>query len=246
MDWFDRQLYALVDERRAMTNRPNDLLTMLLEARDADTGEAMSDQQLRDEAITLFAAGHETSSNGLSWILYLLSQHPEVLRSLRNEVDEVLGDRTPTFNDLPGLSYPMQVIKEGMRLYPPAFAIGREPIEDDVILGHRVPAGSVVFIAIAAVHRNPDWYERPTDFYPEHFLPEAEKERPRLAYMPFGAGPRMCIGNHFALMEMQLLLAMMVRRFNFELLPGHPIKPEPLITLKPRYGVKMRVGWRES
>ncbi|GAB4251324.1 MAG: cytochrome P450 [Saprospiraceae bacterium] len=246
MDWFDRQLYALVDERRAMANRPNDLLTMLLEARDADTGEAMSDQQLRDEAITLFAAGHETSSNGLSWILYLLSQHPEVLRSLRNEVDEVLGDRTPTFDDLPGLSYTMQVIKEGMRLYPPAFAIGREPIEDDVILGHRVPAGSVVFIAIAAVHRNPDWYERPTDFYPEHFLPEAEKERPRLAYMPFGAGPRMCIGNHFALIEMQLLLAMLVRRFNFELLPGHPIKPEPLITLKPRYGVKMRVGWRES
>lgn len=239
MDWFDSQLYELVDERRAMTTRPNDLLTMLLEARDADTGEAMDDQQLRDEAITLFAAGHETSSNGLSWILYLLSQHPEFLQSLRKEVDAVLGDKTPTFEDLHKLTYTLQVIKEGMRLYPPAFAVGREPIEDDEILGHPVPAGSVVFIAIAAVHRNPDWYERPNEFYPGHFTPEAEKERPRLAYMPFGAGPRMCIGNHFALMEMQLLLAMLVRRFRFEMLLSHPVKPEPLITLKPRHGLKM-------
>ena len=244
MDWFDQQLYTLVKERRATTRRPNDLLTMLLEARDADTGETMEDRQLRDEAITLFAAGHETSSNALTWTLFLLSQHPRVLQRLQQEVDQVLGDRTPTFDDLPKLKYTLQVLKEAMRLYPPAYAVGREAIADDVILGHRVPARSVLFIAIAAVHRNPKWYQRPGDFYPEHFLPEAEKERPSLAYLPFGAGPRMCIGNHFALMEMQLLLAMMVRRFNFHLLPGHPVKPVPLITLKPKYGLKMTVERR--
>jgi cytochrome P450 len=244
MDWFDGHLYRLMDERRHDPNPPNDLLTMLLSARYEDTGEAMSHQQVRDEAITLFAAGHETSSNGLAWTLYLLAQHPEVLAKLRQEIETVLGGRTPAFEDLRHLAFTLQVIQEGMRLYPPAFAIGREPLQDDEIMGEKIPAGSVIFISIAAMHRDPRFWERPNEFYPDHFLPETEKERPRLAYMPFGAGPRMCIGNHFALMEMQLLLALLVRHFDFETVKGHPVEPEPLITLKPRHGILMKVRQR--
>ncbi|MCB0521851.1 MAG: cytochrome P450 [Lewinellaceae bacterium] len=245
MDWFDGYLYRLMDERRKDPNPPNDLLTMLLSARYEDTGEAMDDRQVRDEAITLFAAGHETSSNGLAWTLYLLSKHPAILEKLRTEVEDVLGSQTPSFENLRHLTYTLQVIQEGMRLYPPAFAIGREPVEDDKIMGETIPAGSVIFISIAAIHRDPRYWERPDTFYPDHFLPEIEKERPRLAYMPFGAGPRMCIGNHFALMEMQLLLAMLVRQFDFDLLEDHPVEPEPLITLKPRHGILMKLRGRK-
>lgn len=241
MQWFDSHILRLIEARRDMENPPNDLLTLLLQAKDEDTGEGMSDQQLRDEAVTLFAAGHETSSNGLTWTIYLLSQHPDVVKKMRAEIERVIGQRMPTFDDLRQLSYTMQVIQEGMRLYPPGFAIGREPVSDDLIQGEHIPAGSVIFISIAAIHRDPLHWERPNEFFPDHFAPEKEKERPRLAYMPFGAGPRMCIGNHFALMEMQLLLAMLVRQFDFELVPGHPVEPEPLITLKPRHGIMVRV-----
>ncbi len=241
MVWFNSYIHQLIDERRKQKDPPNDLLTMLLQTRDEDSGETMNDQQLRDEAVTLFAAGHETSSNALAWTLYLLSKHPEVLKKLRLEVEAVIGERTPTFEDLRKLTYTMQVIQEGMRLYPPAFALGRQPVEDDEISGQKIPAGSVVFISIGALHRDPKYWKRPSEFYPEHFDPEQEKQRPRLAYMPFGAGPRMCIGNHFALMEMQLLLAMLVRQFDFELKKDHPIEAEPLITLKPKYGILMQV-----
>lgn len=244
MKWFDEHLYALIEERRKDKTPSNDLLSMLIHSRYEDTGEPMADQQLRDEAITLFAAGHETSSNGLSWIFYLLSQHPEILDRLREEVDGVLGDRMPSFQDLRKLSYTMQVIQEGMRLYPPAFAVGREPLEDDEILGEKIPKGSVVFVSICGIHRDPKYWERPDDFFPAHFSPENEKKRPRMAYMPFGAGPRMCIGNHFALMEMQLLLAVLVRRFKFDLVSNVPVVPQPLITLKPKYGIGMRITKR--
>lgn len=246
MDWFDSHIYRLIEERQGQADPPNDLLTMLLSARDEETGEAMTSRQLRDEAVTLFAAGHETSSNALAWTIYLLASHPEVLEKLRLELDSVLSDRTPAFEDLRRLTYTSQVIQEGMRLYPPGFAIGREPVEDDEILGEKVPAGSVVFISIGALHRHPKHWERPNDFYPEHFEPEREKERPRLAYMPFGAGPRMCIGNHFAMMEMQLLLALLVRHFDFEIDKNHPVEPEPLITLKPKHGILMRLKKREG
>lgn len=245
MDWFDSHLYRIIEERRKEQQPANDLLSMLLHSRYEDTGEPMSDKQLRDEAITLFAAGHETSSNGLSWIFYLLSQHRDIFQKLKSEVDIVLGDKTPAFEDLRKLTYTMQVINEGMRLYPPAFAVGREPLEDDEILGVHIPKGSVVFLSICGVHRDPQYWERPDEFYPEHFTPENEKNRPRMAFMPFGAGPRMCIGNHFALMEMQLLLAMLVRRFDFELVSNVPVVPQPLITLKPKYGISMRIKQRE-
>jgi len=244
MAWFNGYIRSLIEERRAQADPPADLLTMLLQTRDEDTGETMNDQQLRDEAVTLFAAGHETSSNALAWTLYLLAQHPDILEKLRAEVETVLGGCTPAFEDLRRLTYTLQVIQEGMRLYPPAFAIGRQPVVDDEILGEKIPAGSVLFISIGALHRDPRYWERPHDFYPEHFDPEREKQRPRLAYMPFGAGPRMCIGNHFALMEMQLLLALFVRQFDFEIEKSHPVEPEPLITLKPKYGILMRVRER--
>ncbi len=245
MDWFDGHLYNLINERRKESGPANDLLSMLLHARYEDTGEPMSDQQLRDEAITLFAAGHETSSNGLSWTLYLLTQHPEIMQKLRMEVDRVLGDRTPSFEDLRKLTYTMQVIQESMRLYPPAFAVGREPLEDDEILGVKIPKGSAVFISISGLHRDPKYWERPDEFYPTHFDTENERNRPRMAYMPFGAGPRMCIGNHFALMEMQLLLAMLVRQFDLELVTNRPVVAQPLITLKPKHGIKMRIHPRK-
>ena len=249
MAWFDGHIFKLINERRKDPNplAPTGLdvlLTMLLAAKDEETGEAMSDQALRDEAVTLFAAGHETSSTALTWTLWLLSQHPVVLQKLRSEIDEVLGDGVPNFEDLRKLTYTMQVIQEGMRLYPPGFAVGRQPIAEDEILGVKIPKKSIMFISIAAMHRDPRYWERPQDFYPEHFNPDAEKERPRLAYMPFGAGPRMCVGNHFALMEMQLLLALLVRQFDFEMVEGHPVEAEPLITLKPKYGIMMHVKKR--
>jgi len=242
--WFNSYIYKLIAERRNDPNPPNDLLTMLLSSKDEDTGEAMSDKALRDEAVTLFAAGHETSATSLTWTLWLLSQHPDVVQKLRSEIDSVLGDRMPKFEDLRKLTYTMQVIQESMRLYPPGFAIGRQPIAEDEILGVKIPTNAIMFISIAAMHRDPRYWERPADFSPERFSPEQEKERPKLAYMPFGAGPRMCIGNHFALMEMQLLLALLVGRFDFEVVEGQRIEPEPLITLKPKYGIMMRVRKR--
>lgn len=241
MEWFNGYLYELMDERRKDPNPPNDLLTMLQQSRYEDTGEPMSDQQLRDEVITLFAAGHETSSNALSWTLYLLAQHPDILEKLRTEIDTVLGDRMPAFEELRRLPYTMQVIQEGMRLYPPAFAIGREPQEDDEILGEKIPKGSVVFISICGLHRHPKYWERPNEFWPDHFTPERVAKQPKLTYLPFGAGPRMCIGNHFAMMEMQLLLALLLRRFEFELVVNSPVEPEPLVTLKPKNGIQMRI-----
>ncbi|MBI1226428.1 MAG: cytochrome P450 [Bacteroidetes bacterium] len=239
--WFDSYIFKLIAERRKDANPPNDLLTMLLSSKEEETGEVMSDQALRDEAVTLFAAGHETSATMLSWALWLLSQYPEVVQKMRKELVEILGDQMPGFENLRKLTYTMQVIQEVMRLYPPGFAIGRQPIAEDEVLGVRIPKNGIMFISIAAMHRDPRYWERPHDFYPEHFTPEREKARPKLAYMPFGAGPRMCIGNHFALMEMQLLLALLVRQFDFETVKGHPVEPEPLITLKPKYGILMRV-----
>ncbi len=237
--WFDQYIYGMIEDRKKMEAPPADLLTLLTQQVDADTGERMTDKQLRDEAITLYAAGHETSSTALSWTLYLLAKHPEAFLRVRAEADAAFGNEPPAFAALRLLPYTQQVLQESMRLYPPAFALGRQPVADDLILGHPVPAGSIVFLSIAALHRDPAFWEKPDDFFPDHFDPAIEKERNRMAYLPFGAGPRMCVGNHFAMMEMQLLLALIVRRFDLELDPLHPVVPEPLITLKPKYGIRM-------
>lgn len=246
MAWFDANLFGIIEQRRNDPDPPNDLLTMLLQSRYEDTGEPMSDRQLRDEATTLFAAGHETSSNALTWTLYLLAQNPMVMEKLRREIEDVLGGRTPKFADLRELEYTAQVIQEGMRLYPPAFAVGREPQADDEILGVKIPKGSVMFISICGLHRHPKYWERPHDFFPEHFSKEKAAERPKLAYLPFGAGPRMCIGNHFAMMEMQLLLVLLVGHFDFNLAAFAPVEPEPLVTLKPKHGIPMSIRPRRS
>ena len=239
---FDDIVKGFIEERRQSKDPPPDLLTMLVQARDADTGEGMSDRQLRDEAITIFAAGHETSANALSWTLYLLAQHPQVLDRLRSEVEVVLGDRLPEFTDLSRLQYTRQVIEEGMRKYPPAWAIGREAIEADVILGEPIPKKAVIFMSIYALHHHLDLWDQPEVFNPDRFDPELARERSRWHYLPFGAGPRMCIGNNFAMMEMQILLAMLVRRFDFHMVEEHPVEMRPLITLKPRHGILMELN----
>lgn len=242
MAQFDQEMFDIIEERRQEVDKPIDLLTMLLQATDDESGDSMTNRQLRDELVTIHAAGHETSSNALSWTLYLLAKHPTILARLRAEVNTVLKDKThPAFADLRSMPYTKQVIEEGMRLYPPAYAVGRENIEKDEVLGQKIPANSIFLLSIYALHRDSKYYPEPEKFDPNRFAPEQVKARPKLAYMPFGAGPRMCIGNHFAMMEMQLVLAMLVQRFDFELLDDQPVTPQPLVTLSPKGGIKMRL-----
>ncbi len=238
---FDDKVMELIEARRKDPNPPSDLLSMLLMAKDEETGEGMSDKQLRDEAITLYSAGHETSANALVWTLYLLAQHPQIVQRLRSEVVEVLGDKSPAFKDLSALQYTRKVIEEGMRLYPPAYAVGRESQKKDTILGYEIPAKSILFISIYAIQRDPKYWENPNEFDPSRFEPEHAKKRPKLSYMPFGAGPRMCIGNNFAMMEMQMILALLVRKYDFELDKNQKVETNPLVTLKPKVGIKMKV-----
>jgi cytochrome P450 len=234
----DRVVYGMIEERRRGTHDEyHDLLSLLLHAQDDDTGERMSDKQLRDEAMTIFLAGHETTANALSWAWVLLSKHPDVLRKLQAEVDTVLAGRAPTLDDLPQLRYTRMVLDEVLRLYPPAWAIGRNTIGDDTIIDYHVPANSIVAMSAYVTHRLPQFWPNPEGFDPERFAPGAEEKRPRFAYFPFGGGPRLCIGNNFALMEAVLILAMVVQRFRLDLVPGHPIEPEPMVTLRPRHGV---------
>jgi cytochrome P450 len=249
------QLNAAVDQiisnRRHETEDTGDLLSMLMMARDAETGQGMSDRQLRDEVMTLMLAGHETTANSLAWTFYLLSQHPEESQKLRDEVDAVLIDpetgtkRPPAVADLPHLPYTRMVIEESMRLYPVAWSFGRMTIDDDEIGGYPVPAGTPIYISAYTMHRHPHFWEEPDRFDPERFSPERSHGRHRFAYIPFSAGPRQCIGNTFALMEAQIILASVMQRYRLELVPGHPVEPEPLITLRPRHGLLMRLEKRQ-
>ena len=234
----DNLVYRLIAERRA-GKQADDLLTMLLETRDADTGEGMSDQQIRDEVMTMLLAGHETTANTLTWTWYLLSQHPSVARRLQAEVREVLGDRQPTMADLANLPYTAMVVDEAMRILPPVWVIDRMARQDDQIDGYRIPAGSIVLLSPYVTHRHPGLWENPEGFDPERFSPERSANRHRLAFMPFGAGQRMCIGNQLALLESRLIVAMVAQRFRLDLVPGHAVIPEPLITLRPKFGVKV-------
>lgn len=239
---FDDLIYGIINERRNSGESKPDLLQMLMDVEDADTGERMTDLQLRDELITLFSAGHETSANALAWTWYLLAQNPEIVQKLRAEVNTVLADgRMPTFEDLRKLSYTKQVIDEGMRLYPPAWVVGRRAEKEIIINDYKIPKGRNVLLEIYLMHRSPDLWENPLTFDPDRFSPEAVKNRNSNQYLPFGAGPRMCIGNHFAVMEMQLLMAAMVQRFDFEIVENHPVELDPLVTLRPKHGIKMVV-----
>jgi cytochrome P450 len=236
----DQIVYGFIDERRRTGEDNGDLLAMLLNAQDADTGEKMTDLQIRDEVMTIFLAGHETTAISLTWTFYLLSLHPEIARRHRAELDAVLGGREPTVDDLANLPYNRMVVEESMRLYPPAWVLVRMPLVDDVIGGYRIPARSSVFVSPYITHRHPDVWENPEGFDPERFTPERSAGRPRYAYFPFGGGPRMCIGNNFAMMEAQLVLATISQRYRLDLVPGHPVATRPMITLRARYGMQMR------
>ena len=240
----DSIIQKIIAERRQTNEDKGDLLSMLLLAQDED-GSPMTDKQLRDEVVTLFSAGHETTSNTLTWTWYLLSQHPQAEAKLHEELDRVLAGRSPELADLPHLTYTLMVIKEAMRLYPPAWLIGRMALEDVDIGDYRIPKGSRIFISPYAIHRMPTYFPKPDRFEPERWLPEKEAALPKYAYIPFGAGPRICIGNSFAMMEAHLLLATIAQQYKLSLVPGQKVVPEALITMSPEFGLSMRVEKRE-
>jgi len=231
---------ALIDKRREISTE-SDLLTMLLQARDEETGEGMTVSQVRDEVLTLLGAGQETTANALCWTFLLLSQHPDIEARLREEYQQVLGGRAAQMEDLPRLPLTRMVLEESMRLYPPAWAFARYAIAEDEIGGYTIPKGAYVLLFPATTHRHPDFWERPDVFDPERFSPERTAGRHRFAYFPFGGGPRVCIGNQFALTEAQLILATILPRYQFRLLPGANVVPEPLITLRPRGKLLMTI-----
>jgi len=237
----DGIVYRIIAERRRRPAEHDDLLAMLMEARDEQTGEGMSDKQLRDEVITLFVAGHETTAVALAWAWHLLAEHPDAAERVRAEQAGALGSRAPTTADLPQLPYARMVIDEAMRLYPPAWVTNRQALADDEICGYRIPAGAIVLISPYVMHRHPAYWEHPERFEPERFTPERSAGRPHYAYFPFGGGPRQCIGKGLALMEAQLILGAVAQRFRLGHLPGHVVEPQALVTLRPRGGLPMFV-----
>ena len=228
---------------RKRDGHKDDLLSMLLEARD-DDGASMSDIQVRREAQTMIAAGHETTSSALTWTFYLLSQHSHVERALHDELTRVLGGRTATMEDMPNLVYTRQVLDEAMRLYPPVWATGRDAIDDDNINGYIVKRGSGINIPIWSIHRSPQYWTDPLTFKPERFAPDNAAALTKGAYLPFGAGPRQCIGSLFALTEAVLILATVAQRHSLRLKPGHPVEPDPVLTLNAKFGMPMTLHAR--
>lgn len=240
-----RAIQGFINERRANPSGRNDFLSILLQARDED-GQPMSDEQVMAECMTLFGAGHETTATALTWAWYLLCQHPEIYQRVQQEVDTVLQGRTPTFADLTHLPYCLQVFKETIRLYPPAYATSRRALRDMEIAGYRVPKNQVVLLAPYTLHRRAEYFPEPEKFDPERFTPEREKQLPRHAYLPFGAGPRICIGNHFSMMEGHLLLATLAQRVSFTLVPDQPLVVDPVhhLTLRPAGTLNVTVSRR--
>jgi cytochrome P450 len=241
----EKVLYRIIAEKRASGRDSGDLLSMLLAAPDED-GSRMTDQQLRDEAITLFLAGHETTANTLSWTWWLLAQNPAVEAKLHAELRTVLAGRAPSLDDLPKLVYTNYIITESMRLYPPAWGTARTAIEEHEIAGYAVPKGSGVSFAQWTVHRDARWYDAPEEFRPERWEGDLLKRIPRFAYFPFGGGPRQCIGNTFALMETALTLATIAQQYRFRLVEGHPVVPLASITLRPRHGIRVVMESRSA
>jgi len=233
----DRIVYDIIRERRRApvdgSDGGTDILGMLLAAQDEDDGTTMSDEQVRDEVMTLFVAGHETTANALTWSLYLLDRHPDVAERLAEEAQAVLGGRLPTLDDLPALPFALQVFKESMRLFPPAYMVGREALEDVTLDGHTIPKGATLLLSIYGMHLRPDLFEEPDRFDPERFTPEREQALPRGAYLPFADGPRVCIGNHFALMEGQIVLAHFGQRVRLRSRTKPVVRPQPRVTLRP-------------
>ena len=240
----DEVVQVIITEHRRSGADKDDLLSMLLAARDEETGEGMNDRQVRDEVMTLLLAGHETTSNALSWAWYLLSQHPDAESCLHTELEQVLGGRTPTVEDLPRLTYTRMVLEETLRLYPPAVGFNRKAMADDEVGGYFVPAGTLIWLSPYMTHRHPDFWENPEVFDPERFSPERSAGRLHFAHFPFGGGPRLCIGNNFAMMEAQLVMATIAQCYSLRMVPGHQVEPEALLTLRPRHGLPMTLHER--
>jgi len=233
-------LYPMISARRRRDGE-GDLVRLLLDALDEETGASYTDRQIRDEVSGFFVAGHETVSSALTWTCYLLSLNAVSWRRVRAEVDTVLGGRVPTVTDIPALQYTTMAVQEAMRLFPPIFVYMRCAAQDDVIGGYGIPAGRWVVVCPYVTHRHPEYWENAEAFDPERFLPERSSGRPRTAYLPFGAGPRKCIGDSFAMLQMPLVMAMIVQRFRLDLVGGLKVVPEPAISLRPRDPVLMRL-----
>jgi len=242
----DRIILGIIAERRKSGEDRGDLLSMLLHAQDEESGRRMTDAQLRDEAMTLFMAGHETTANTLAWAWFLLSNHPDVEAKLHAELDAVLGDGPPTFDDLRRLPYTGMVITETLRIYPTVWMLGRETTEPVELGGYTLPVGLTVFMPQWTIHRDARWFDDPEVFRPERWEPARglQERLPRYAYFPFGGGPRICIGNNFALMESALMLATIARRFRLRLAPDAVVTPLPTMTLRPAHGMKVVVSRR--
>jgi cytochrome P450 len=234
----DETIYRLIAERRASGDDAGDLLSMLLLAQDEEGSGGMTDRQVRDEALTLFLAGHETTADALTWTWYLLSQNPEAEAAFHAELDRVLGGRVPSIEDLPQLRYTESIFSEALRLYPPAWGIGRRALEDYEVGGFTIPERSVVLMSPYVVHRDPRWFPDPLAFRPGRWLTE-DPARPKFAYFPFGGGARVCIGERFAWMEGTLLLAAIGQRWRLRLEPGHRVETHARITLRPTHGMRM-------
>ncbi len=234
----DRILERVIRRRHSNVHGSGCALSTLLRVQD-DDGTSMTQRQLRDEMMTLFFTGHETTALALSWTWYLLAQHPEAADRLSEEVERVVGQRAPTYEDIPQLRFVDAVVKESLRLYPPAYGVVRQALKDCEIGGYTIPAGATLAMFQWVVHRDPRYFDRPDEFVPDRWADDLAKRLPRCAYFPFGAGPRMCIGNSFANTELALMVAMIARRFQFKLVPGHPVLLNPSLTLRPRKGIKV-------
>ncbi|MGZ4135295.1 MAG: cytochrome P450, partial [Tumebacillaceae bacterium] len=247
MDVLNEAVYALIERKKHMPREgKHDLLSLLLETRD-ENGQPIPDREIRDQILTILIAGHETTANALSWVWYLLSQHPEVQAQFHHELDTVLGDRSPTFADVSNLTYTQLILQETLRLYPPAWMILREAREDVEIEGYTFPKNASMIICAYTVHRNPHYFPDPDAFKPERFASEEIKAIPKYAYFPFGGGSRACIGSNFAMMEATLILATIAQKYRLRLVDNHhPIIPEPLVSLRIKDGLKMQLMLRDS
>jgi cytochrome P450 len=240
----DRIIYRMIADRRASGRDHGDLLSMLLSAQDEEGGGGMTDLQVRDEAMTIFLAGHETTANALTWLWYLVSGAPETETALHAEVDRVLQGRLPTFSDVGSLPCVERVVTEAMRLYPPAWLVGRRALVDYPIAGYLVPARSIIIMSPYVLQRDRRYYTDPERFDPDRWTPEFRARLPKFAYFPFGGGPRQCIGESFAWMELILVVATIAQRGKLRLVPGHPVVPQPLVTLRTKHGIRMTLEKR--
>ena len=238
----DRATADILKRRRESGEEHDDVLQLFLTTRDDHGG--MTDRQIRDETMTLLLAGHETTANILTWVWYLLDRHPEVEARLHEEIDEVLGEDPPTFDDLPALGLTSKVLLETLRLYPPVWATPRRALEDYELDKYTIPAGSLVGMNQYVMHRDARYFPDPDRFDPERWTPEERAKRPRYSFFPFGAGPRMCLGEGFAFMEMRFVLAALARRWKVRIVPGHPVKAKPVMTLRPKHGLRVTVHQR--